>query len=149
MMQALKAIRLSSISQPRDGGASEGTGIIPGDPDESTLIVEPHVKELGSEEESEYFKEENVDEEMDWVYSDEYEEYVQENVDEEMKDAKVDDIGNGDEEITNTEKADHEKTEKVKEDNKKAKLPYGDQLRSFVDPNLIDLSILLKLSHLG
>nr|GEX94027.1 hypothetical protein [Tanacetum cinerariifolium] len=25
----------------------------------------------------------------------------------------------------------------------------GDQLRSFVDPNLIDLSSLLKLSHLG
>ncbi|GJT96323.1 hypothetical protein Tco_1091841 [Tanacetum coccineum] len=50
-------------------------------------------------------------------------EQVQENVDEEMKDAEVDDIGNNDEEITNTTKADAEKIEEVKDDNKKAELP--------------------------
>ncbi|GJT92728.1 hypothetical protein Tco_1081573 [Tanacetum coccineum] len=156
-MQALKASRKSSRSQPHAGGSSEGTGTKPGVPDEST--VTPKTSDEGIE--SEYFEEENVDEAIDWVYFDEDEEkkdgdddnddddddddksidieetddeetndefvrgdeQVQENVDEEMKDAEVDDIGNSDEEITNTTKADAEKIEEVKDDNKKAELP--------------------------
>ncbi|GJT21892.1 hypothetical protein Tco_0891829 [Tanacetum coccineum] len=158
------------------GGSSEGTGTKPWVLDESTCILSTlHegtgtklgvpdevqgsfaakadvILDWGSKEDNEYFEEENVDEEIDWVYSNEEEkkkdddddksidiketndeetddefvrgdEYVQENVDEEMKDAKIYDTGNGDEEITNRAKADVEKTEEVKDDNKKAKLP--------------------------
>ncbi|GJY29487.1 hypothetical protein Tco_0405254 [Tanacetum coccineum] len=108
---------------------------------------------MGSEEESEYSEEVNFNEEINWVYFDEEEEkkddddddksidieetneeetdddfvhgdeYVQENVDEEMKDAEVVDTWNGDEEITNTTKADAEKIEEVKDDNKKDEIP--------------------------
>nr|GEU33093.1 ribonuclease H-like domain-containing protein [Tanacetum cinerariifolium] len=150
MMQVLKASRKSSRSQPPTRGSSEGTGVSSGVPNESTVILttlsegtgtKPWVLDeekvtfeakadvildWGLEKESEYSEEESVDDEIDWETDDEIErgdEYVQENMDEEMKDAEVDDIGNGDEEITNTAKEDAEKTEEVKDDIKKAKLP--------------------------
>ncbi|GKE13724.1 hypothetical protein Tco_1421301, partial [Tanacetum coccineum] len=50
-------------------------------------------------------------------------EYVQENVDEEIKDAEVDVTRSGDKQMTDTTKADAEKSEEVKDDNKKAELP--------------------------
>ncbi|GKG01606.1 hypothetical protein Tco_0306311, partial [Tanacetum coccineum] len=86
------------------------------------------ILDWGSENENDYSKEENVDEEIDWVYSNEEEEKKDDDDDDddknkEMKDKEVDDTGNGDEEITNTAKANAEKTKEVKDDNKKAELP--------------------------
>ncbi|GJR00025.1 hypothetical protein Tco_0523009 [Tanacetum coccineum] len=168
-MQALKASRKSSRSQPHAGGSSKGTGTKPGVPDESTCILSTSSEETGtkpwvpdeekgtsaakadvildwgSKEESEYFEEENVEEEDDWIYSDDDEDkkdnYVQEDEyvhddkhvhndehvhgedDEGMKYVEDVDIRKGDEEILDTTKADVEKTEELKDDNKKARLP--------------------------
>ncbi|GKE30568.1 hypothetical protein Tco_1445952, partial [Tanacetum coccineum] len=111
-----------------------------------------HVMDWGSKEKSEYSKEETINEEIKWVSTDEEEEkkddddddrsidiektddeeetdnefvqgneYVQDNMDKEMKDAEVAELGKGEEEIT--VKEDAENSEKVKDDNKKAKLP--------------------------
>nr|GEV49757.1 hypothetical protein [Tanacetum cinerariifolium] len=52
-------------------------------------------------------------------------EFMQDDVDKEMKDVEDAESGNGDEEITNTTKADAEKTKEVKDDNKKAELPLS------------------------
>ncbi|GJV22719.1 hypothetical protein Tco_1375414, partial [Tanacetum coccineum] len=133
-MQALKVSRKSTGSQPHDGGSREGTGTKPGVPDQSTVILKTlgegtGAKPGGSKNESDYSEEENVYEEIDWVYSNEEDEKKDDDdddkndVDKEMKDAKVAESGNGDEEITDTSKADAKKTEEVKDDNKKAELP--------------------------
>ncbi|GJY71230.1 hypothetical protein Tco_0474933 [Tanacetum coccineum] len=133
-MQALKASRKSTGSQPHDGGSREGTGTKPGVPDQSIVILKTlgegtGAKPGGSKNESDYSEEENVYEEIDWVYSNEEDEKKDDDdddkndVDKEMKDAKVAESGNGDEEITDTSKADAKKTEEVKDDNKKAELP--------------------------
>ncbi|GKD28946.1 hypothetical protein Tco_1239724 [Tanacetum coccineum] len=151
-MQALKASRKSSRSQPLTKGSSEGTDVSPGVPDESTVILTTSSE--GTEEESEYPEEETADEEVEWLYSDEEEdkkdndeddrsidiektddgeetddefvhgdEYVHDDVDKEMKDVEVVVTGKDDQEITDAEKAEVEKTEEVKGDNKKAELP--------------------------
>nr|GFA17782.1 hypothetical protein [Tanacetum cinerariifolium] len=67
-MQALKASRKSSTSQSLTGGSSEGTGVSPGVLDEPTVIL------TTLKQESEYSEEENVDEEIDLVYSNKEEE---------------------------------------------------------------------------
>ncbi|GJV87979.1 MAK10-like protein [Tanacetum coccineum] len=92
-MQALKESRKTSKRQPGTRGLSEGTGRIPGIPDESTVIsttssegtgTKPGVPDeekvtseanfilkWGSKQESEYSKEDQSDdEEVDWIYSD-------------------------------------------------------------------------------
>ncbi|GJY55835.1 hypothetical protein Tco_0454950 [Tanacetum coccineum] len=74
IMQALKASRKSTRIQPHAGGSSEGTCTKPGVSDESTVILKTSSEELGSENENDYSEEENVDEEIDWVYSNEEEE---------------------------------------------------------------------------
>ncbi|GJW21564.1 hypothetical protein Tco_0032186 [Tanacetum coccineum] len=170
--QKLKGIQ--TLTAEEQLAADMITGTKPGVPDESTVILTPssertgskpgvpdEVKDIseakadvtldwGSEEESVYSKEENVDKEIDWVYFDEEEkkkdddksidieetdneetddefvqgnEYVQDDVDKEIKDAKVAESEKGDEEITNMTKANAKKSEEVKDDNKKAKLP--------------------------
>nr|GEZ77352.1 hypothetical protein [Tanacetum cinerariifolium] len=120
--------------------------------DSSETYSETPVPPLKPPAKTKYSKEENVDEEINWVYSDKEEEkkedddydksidieksdnketndefmqgdeYVQENVNNEMKHVEVDDSRNDDKEITNTAKADTENTEEVKDDNKKAEL---------------------------
>ncbi|GJX80600.1 retrovirus-related pol polyprotein from transposon TNT 1-94 [Tanacetum coccineum] len=93
-MQALKERKKTSRRQLGTGGSSEGTGRIPGVPDESTFVsatssegtgTKPGVPdkekvtseaniilEWGSEQESEYSEEDQRDdEEVDWIYSDE------------------------------------------------------------------------------
>ncbi|GJZ83821.1 hypothetical protein Tco_0648994 [Tanacetum coccineum] len=146
-MQVLKASRKSSRSQPHAEGSSEGTGVSPGVPDKSTVILTTSSEgnstklgvpdkvqsssaakaDWGSEEESGYSEKETTNEETDdeetddeFVHNDEY---VHDNVDEEMKDVEVADTWKGDEEITDTTKADAKKIEEVKDDNKKAELP--------------------------
>ncbi|GKA85631.1 hypothetical protein Tco_0807285 [Tanacetum coccineum] len=100
----------------------------------------------------EYTEEDDVDENIDWVDTDEEEgkndddddksidlentddeetgdefvhsnEYVNDDVDEEMNDADVAETKKGDEEIIDTAKENVEKTKEVKDDNKKAELP--------------------------
>ncbi|GKB00849.1 hypothetical protein Tco_0828893 [Tanacetum coccineum] len=150
-----RASRKSTGSQPHDGGSSKGTGTKPGVPDQSIVILKtlsegtgakpwvPNkeketfaakadvILDWGSKNESDYSEEENVYEEIDWVYSDKEDEKkdddksinIEETDDEETDDEFVQESENGDEEITDTSKADAEKTEEVKDDNKKAELP--------------------------
>ncbi|GJS53973.1 hypothetical protein Tco_0627335 [Tanacetum coccineum] len=171
-MQALKESKKISKRQPNIRGSSEGTGSIPGAPNESTVVFSPLSERTstkpgvpgeekvtseakanvtlnwGLEEESEYTKEDYVDENIEWtddeetddefVHSEEYvqdddeeaddelvhgDEQVNDDEDEETKNAKDTDLGNGDEEITDTAKADAEKTKEAKDDIKKAELP--------------------------
>ncbi|GKA16751.1 hypothetical protein Tco_0696588 [Tanacetum coccineum] len=141
MMQALKASKKISRSQPHARGLSEGTGVSPGVPDESTLVL------ITLKEESKYYEEENVEEEIKLLTTNEDEEkkdddednrsidieqtdddeetadefvhgdeYVHDNVNEEIKDAEVAKTGKDDEEITNAEKTDAEKTKVTKGD---------------------------------
>nr|GEW97434.1 hypothetical protein [Tanacetum cinerariifolium] len=127
-MQALNASKKLSRSQPHVGGSSEGTGVLPGVPDESTVILTTSSegtctksgvpdKVKGSsevkEEEKKYNDEDDRsidikkfddDEETDdeFVHGDEY----VHDVDEEMKDAEDAENWKNDEEITNAEKTD-------------------------------------------
>ncbi|GJV18584.1 retrovirus-related pol polyprotein from transposon TNT 1-94 [Tanacetum coccineum] len=148
-MQALKASRKSSKSQPHVGGSSEGTCNKLGIPDKST--VTPKTSSEGTEEESEYTEEDNDDENIEWVDTDEEEEKnddddeksmdLEKTNDEEtddefmhkMTNVEDADTGNDDEEITDTVKADAEKTEEVKDDIKKDELPPSSSSLSEAD----------------
>ncbi|GKA56508.1 putative reverse transcriptase domain-containing protein, partial [Tanacetum coccineum] len=132
------------------GVSSEGTGTIPGFPDESTIIFATSSE--GTE--SEYLKEDlNEEEDIDWIDSKEDDEkkddtyddksidlemtddeetndevlqgkeQVNDDEDEEMLNAKVEDSGKGDAEVSDTAKADAKKTGEPKDDSKKVKLP--------------------------
>ncbi|GKC30583.1 hypothetical protein Tco_1037877 [Tanacetum coccineum] len=97
IMQALKESKKTSKRQPGTKGSSEGTGVSPGVPDDSTVVPttssegtgtkpgvpdeekvtyeEKVILEWGSEQESEYSEEDQGnDEEVDWIDSDEDEE---------------------------------------------------------------------------
>ncbi|GJZ20713.1 hypothetical protein Tco_0557303, partial [Tanacetum coccineum] len=161
IMQALKESKKTSKRQLGTEGSSEGTGTKPRVLDESTVVSatssegtgtklgvldeekditeENVILEWGSEQESEYSKEDKLDEEKDdkegdadaeddETESDEdniykYKIRVYEDEDEEMLNAKVDVFDKGDEEVTNEAKADAKKTSEVKDDPKKTKLP--------------------------
>ncbi|GJU90843.1 hypothetical protein Tco_1303266 [Tanacetum coccineum] len=75
-MQALKASRKSTRSQPHARGSSEGTGTKPGVPDESTVILKTLSDGTGAKpgipDEEKDTSEAKTD--IDWVYSDEEEE---------------------------------------------------------------------------
>ncbi|GKB34746.1 hypothetical protein Tco_0879688 [Tanacetum coccineum] len=96
-MQALKASKKSSRSHSHIGGSSEGTGFIPGVPDESTVIIATSSE---GTEENEYSEEENVDEEIAWVSTGE--------VEEKKEDDDVDDDKSVDIKETNDEETDDE-----------------------------------------
>ncbi|GKA19908.1 hypothetical protein Tco_0699823 [Tanacetum coccineum] len=90
-MQALKASRKSNRSQLLTGGSSEGTD---------------------KEKKDNYDDDKSIDiEEADDEQTDD--EFVRDYVDKEMKDAKVAESRNDDEEITDTTKADAEKTKEI------------------------------------
>nr|GEX37223.1 hypothetical protein [Tanacetum cinerariifolium] len=79
IMKALKAIKNSSRSQPHIRGSSKGTGTGTklGVPDEENVTSKVKVNvtlDWGSEEESEYTKEDDADENIEWVHIDEEEE---------------------------------------------------------------------------
>ncbi|GJW13626.1 hypothetical protein Tco_0017759 [Tanacetum coccineum] len=95
-IKELKESKKTSRRQPGTRGSSEGTGVSPGVPDKSTVILatssegtgtKPRVPDeekvtseanailvWGSEQESEYSKEDNDDETIEWVDTDEEEE---------------------------------------------------------------------------
>ncbi|GJV12666.1 hypothetical protein Tco_1354207 [Tanacetum coccineum] len=154
-------------------GSSEGTGTVPGVPDESivfsatsdegtatkpgvpnkenVITKEKVILELGSEQESEYSEEGQLDNEekddKEGDADDEGDDHI--NEDEEMTNAEVKESGNGDEEDTDATKADAEKIEQAKDDSKKVELPptssslsislgFGDQfLKLYSDTSLI------------
>ncbi|GKA63862.1 retrovirus-related pol polyprotein from transposon TNT 1-94 [Tanacetum coccineum] len=79
MMQALKASRKTSMSQSHTGGSSEGAGVSPEVPGESTGIFTTSIEgtriKLGIPDESDHSEEEKVDEEeIEWLNTDEEEE---------------------------------------------------------------------------
>ncbi|GKB78890.1 hypothetical protein Tco_0945785 [Tanacetum coccineum] len=121
IMQALKESKKTNRRQPGTGGSNEGTGVSPGVPNESTVVLatsseetdtipgvqdeekvtseEKVILEWGSKQESEYSKEDyGDDEKVDWIDSDE---------DEEKKD-DIDDNKRIDLEMTNDEETDDE-----------------------------------------
>ncbi|GKB71722.1 hypothetical protein Tco_0933134 [Tanacetum coccineum] len=176
-MQALKASILSSTSQPHNGGSSEGTGITPGVPDESTIILTTSHEGIGikagvpdevqgssaakadvtfdwgSENKSDYSEDDQViDEEIRWVSTDEDEEKKEDCDADDDKNDEVAETRKGDEEITDTAKADAEKTEEVKDDNKKAELPpLSSSLSVSLDAeinSLLDIQIQQEILHI-
>ncbi|GJZ55232.1 hypothetical protein Tco_0610425 [Tanacetum coccineum] len=118
-MQVLKESKNISRRQPNTRGLSEGTGVSPGVPDESTVIPatssegtsakpgvpdeekvtsEPNViLDWGSEHESEYTEEDDYDEKIEWVDTDEEEEKNDDD------DDKIIDLEQTDDEETNDE----------------------------------------------
>ncbi|GKB52819.1 hypothetical protein Tco_0903572 [Tanacetum coccineum] len=97
--------------------SSEGTGTKPGVSDEENDITEENViLEWGSEQESEYSKEDKLD--------DEEKDDKEGDADDEDDETKYDEhSGKGDKEVTDAAKADAEKTSKVKDDAKKTEVP--------------------------
>ncbi|GKC42293.1 hypothetical protein Tco_1060015 [Tanacetum coccineum] len=131
--QALKESKKPSRRQLGTRGSSEGTGIIPGVLDESTVV-----SAISSEGiESEYSEEDQGDDkEVNWIDSDDDDEVkkddtdndkskeqVNDDEDKDMSNVKVEESGNGDEEDTDAAKAYSEKNEDAKDDSKKAELP--------------------------
>ncbi|GJT71769.1 copia protein [Tanacetum coccineum] len=139
-MQALKASKKLSRSQPHAGGSiilttlSEGTGTKPRVPDEVKGNFEAKGDSAiywGSEEESEYSEEENVDEEIEWLTT--YEEGDKKDDDEDDRSIDIEKLMmmkklmmnlKDNEEITDAGKRDAENTEVTKGDLEQAgKLP--------------------------
>nr|GEX53929.1 hypothetical protein [Tanacetum cinerariifolium] len=125
IMQALKESKKTSKRQPSTRGSSEGTCTKIGVPDESTVVFATSSE--GTEQESEYSKEDTLDDEEkddkegdaddedDETESDEddiykYKIHVRKDEDEENINAEVDDYDKGDKEVTDAAKADAEKT---------------------------------------
>ncbi|GKD82395.1 hypothetical protein Tco_1349234, partial [Tanacetum coccineum] len=155
-MQALKESTKTSKRQPGTGGLSEGIGTIPGVPNESIVVSttsnegsgtkpgvtdeekviteENVILEWGSEEESEYSKEDQLDDEEKDDKEDVETEYDEDEIykykicvrkykDEEMTNAEVEESRNDDQKDIDADKAYAEKIEEAKDDSKKAKLP--------------------------
>ncbi|GJY66404.1 hypothetical protein Tco_0468642 [Tanacetum coccineum] len=122
-MQAIKAIKQTLKSQTHAEGSSEGTGITPGDPDESTVIFTTSSKgtERGARDQDDDDDDDDDDKSIDIEKTDNEEEtndefvhgdeYVHDDMDKEMKDAKVAKTGKD------------EKTEEVKDDQAKVDIP--------------------------
>ncbi|GKF29298.1 hypothetical protein Tco_0095640, partial [Tanacetum coccineum] len=128
-MEALKASRKSSRSHPHVGGSSEGTGVSPGVPDESTIILKtssegtgtklgvPNEEKVDTDEEEEKNDddddksidlEKTDDEETndEFVHSEENVQDDDEETDDELVHADEQVNDDEDEEMTNTEDAD-------------------------------------------
>nr|GEU61335.1 hypothetical protein [Tanacetum cinerariifolium] len=124
MIQALKASRKSTRSWPHAGGSSEGTGTKPRVLDESTIILKTLSEDTGA-------KPEVLDEEKYTFVAKEEEKKDDDDDDDDDDDKSIDIEETGDEEtddefmleITDTTKANAEKTKEVKDDNKKDELP--------------------------
>ncbi|GKC91751.1 hypothetical protein Tco_1152400 [Tanacetum coccineum] len=149
IMQALKESKKTSRRLPGTGGSNEGTGTIPGVPDESTVVsatssegtgAKPGVpdedKDITEEKDGDADDEgddhvsdtQDADDEDVETESDEDDIYkykirVRKDEDEEMKDAEVEGSDKGDEEITDAAKEEAEKTSEAKDDTKKTELP--------------------------
>ncbi|GJS17632.1 hypothetical protein Tco_0412104 [Tanacetum coccineum] len=149
-IQALKASKKSSRSQPHTGGLSEGIGVTPRVPDESTVILTTLSERIGTKpgvlDDVKRSFEAKGDSAIDWGLEEEKDdeddrsidiqkidddeetddefvhgdEYVHDDVDEEMKDVEVAKTGKDGEEITDAEKTNAKKSEVTKGDLKQA-----------------------------
>ncbi|GJX52431.1 hypothetical protein Tco_0280800 [Tanacetum coccineum] len=154
IMQAIKDSKKISRRQPGTGGSNERTGVSPGVPDES--IVVPATSSEGTDSDGDEEKDDTGnDKSIDLEMTDDEEtnnefvhgvEQLNDDEDEEMTNAEVEESGNDDEENTDAAKMDARKTEKVKDDAKKAKLPptssslsvslgFGDQFLKLLSNN--------------
>ncbi|GJT04425.1 hypothetical protein Tco_0838887 [Tanacetum coccineum] len=161
-MKALKESKKTSRRQPGTRGLSKGTGTIPGVPDESTVVSATSSEGTGSEQESEYTKEDQGDdEEVDWIDSDENEEkkdYADDDkcIDLEMTDDEEtdDEFVQGDKqvnydeekEMTNAEveesgKGDEENTNAAKTDAGKTEEVKDDAKKAELPPTSSNLSV--------
>ncbi|GJS82486.1 hypothetical protein Tco_0749027 [Tanacetum coccineum] len=137
MMQDIKARKIVSRSQPHTEGSNEGAGITPeSDWSNEGKVNKEEIKWVSSDED-EYRQDDHDDNDdrsidLEETYDEdeyaEYEahanEYVHDVVDEEIKDAKNVETRKDNEEITDVEKADAEKTAATKSDYKQVrKLP--------------------------
>ncbi|GJU99766.1 hypothetical protein Tco_1329037 [Tanacetum coccineum] len=137
IMQDLKESKKTSRRLPGTRGSNEGTGTIPGAPDESGVPDEE--KDITEEKKDE--KDGDADDEGNDHVSDtqdaddedvqiesgeddiyKYKIRVRKDEDEEMKDAEVEGFDKGDEEITDAAQEEAEKTSEAKDDTKKIEL---------------------------
>ncbi|GKA76957.1 hypothetical protein Tco_0783418 [Tanacetum coccineum] len=97
----------------------------------------------------EHVQDDNEETDDEFVHGDEQ---VNDDEDKEMKNAKVEEFGNGDEEIPDAAKADAEKTEEVKDDTKKVELPptsFSLSVSSDAKINsLLDIKIQSEVPHI-
>nr|GEV35041.1 copia protein [Tanacetum cinerariifolium] len=153
-MKALKESKKTHKRQPGTEGLSDRTGSIPGVLDEEKVTFkENFILAWGFKQESEYSEEDQGDDEVEWIDSDEDkekkyytdddksidlemiddeetenefvqgDEQVNDDEDEEMTNAEVKESRNDDAKISDAAKADVEKTKEVKDDAKKTELP--------------------------
>ncbi|GJW37781.1 retrovirus-related pol polyprotein from transposon TNT 1-94 [Tanacetum coccineum] len=118
IMQALKESKKTSRRQPSTGGSSEGTGRIPGVPDESTIVSatssEGTGTKLGVPNEEKVISEENVILEWGSEHESEHSEDSQLNSDEEEKkdnDSDADDEDEEDDHVSDSQDTDDEDVE--------------------------------------
>ncbi|GJS55496.1 retrovirus-related pol polyprotein from transposon TNT 1-94 [Tanacetum coccineum] len=137
IMQHLKESKKTSRRLPGTGGSNEGTGTIPGAPDESGVLDdEKDITEEKDEKDGDADDEGNdhvsdtqdADDEDVQIESGEDDIYkykirVRKDEDEEMKDAEVEGFDKGDEEITDAAQEEAEKNSEAKDDTKKIELP--------------------------
>ncbi|GJU99233.1 retrovirus-related pol polyprotein from transposon TNT 1-94 [Tanacetum coccineum] len=100
-IKALKESKKTSRRQPGTGGSSEGTGRIPGVPDESTVVFDTSSE--GTE--SKYSEEDqrDDDETIEWVDTDEEEEKIDDDDDEKSIDLELTDNEETDDEFMHVE----------------------------------------------
>ncbi|GJS04696.1 hypothetical protein Tco_0321204 [Tanacetum coccineum] len=143
IMQALKESKKTSKRQPGTRSSNKGTSTIPGVPNESTVVSttpsegtgtkpgipnkENHITEenvileWGSEQENTEDEDNETESDEEDIYN--YKICVRKDENEEMLNAKAEDSGKGDEEVTNAAKAEAKKIEEAKDDSKKVELP--------------------------
>ncbi|GJV42466.1 retrovirus-related pol polyprotein from transposon TNT 1-94 [Tanacetum coccineum] len=118
IMQALKESKKTSRRQPSTGGSSEGTGRIPGVPDESTIVSATSSEGTGTKpgvpDEEKVISEENVIPEWGSKHESEHSEDSQLNSDEEEKkdnDSDADDEDEEDDHVSDSQDTDDEDVE--------------------------------------
>nr|GEU79855.1 hypothetical protein [Tanacetum cinerariifolium] len=111
IMQALKESKKTSRRLPGTEGSNEGTGTIPGVPNEST-VVSATSSEGTSAKPGAPDKDKDITEDKDDIYK--YKIRVRKDKDEEMKDVEVEGSDKGDEEITDAANEEAKRLQKQK-----------------------------------
>ncbi|GJY64346.1 hypothetical protein Tco_0465806 [Tanacetum coccineum] len=164
VMQALKESKKTNRRQPCIGGSSEGTGRIPGVPNESTIVSatssegtgtklrvldeekvsteEKVILGWGSKQESEYSEEDlNEEEEIDWIDSEEDDEKKDDTDDDKINDDEDEEMTN--DEVEESRNGDKEDTDAAKADAEKTEEAKDDSKK--VELPLISSSLSISL----
>ncbi|GJT96407.1 hypothetical protein Tco_1091925 [Tanacetum coccineum] len=122
IMQAFKESKKTSKGQPGTGVSSEGTGTIPGVPDEVTVIFATSGEGTGTKPGVP-----DEEEDIDWIDFEEDDEKKDDTYDDKSIDLEMTDDEETDDEVlqevSDAAKADAEKTGEPKDDSKKVELP--------------------------